>query len=259
MAQVFKTSRSIVRPANENQRFVYVLDSENPEIKLAQELRDFLQTIGYSSIFPNFDRIRVGTVHPFAILLAQDVLGQSQNVNVFPSVTISDGNLSEDAQVIADDYRQEVFTQSEIAVLDGFRQAGEVFVSDEGWARIQNAVNTVGQIVGIVRRYHTQHSIDFNLWSENKEVTSFLFDMICHFVSQKRIDLHNEGLDMSGITGRRSGDINLDFGMLLYGANVTVSVAMNHEAVLFDIGANLIEEIDTQSLPTYFTLEAVND
>lgn len=259
MAQTFKSSRSIVRSANANQRFVYVLDSENPEIRLAQELRDFLQTVGYSSIFPNFDNIRVGTIHPFALLLAQDVLGQSQNVNVFPSITIGDGNLSEDAQVLADDYRQEVFTQAEISTLDGFRQASEVFVSDDGWAKIQERVGVAGEIIGIVRRYHTQHSIDFNLWSENKEVTSFLFDMVCHFVSQKRIDIHNAGLDMSGITGRRSGDINLDFGMLLYGANVSVSVAMNHEAVLFDTGVDTIGEIDTQTLPTYFKLGAIHE
>ena len=67
MGTIYKTSRAEVRDASANARYVYALDSENPEIVLASTLRDFLQTIGYSNLFPNFDNIRIGTVHPFAI------------------------------------------------------------------------------------------------------------------------------------------------------------------------------------------------
>jgi hypothetical protein len=258
MSQIYKTSRTVIRAADANQRFVYVLDSENPEILLSQVLRDFFETIGYSNIFPNFDNLKVGTVHPFALLLAQDVLGQSQNVNVFPSVTIADSSLAEDAEMLADDYAAFAFDQADIAVLDGYRQAGQVFVSDAGWAKILNHMAGSPNIVGIRRRYHTQHTFNFNIWSENRDITSFLFDMVCHFVTQKRIDLHNDqGIDLSGISGRRSGDINLDFGMILYGANVSVSGSMNHEATLFDTGVETITEVDTQTLPQYFTLQGV--
>jgi len=82
--------------------------------------------------------------------------------------------------------------------------------------------------------------------------------MTSHFVTQKRVDVHNDlGIDMAGISGRRSGDINLDFGMLLYGANLRVQASMNHEAVLFDTGVESIAEIDTITLPQYFTLQGV--
>lgn len=258
MSQIYKTVRAEVVSADPNQRFIYVLDSENPEATLTQSLRDFLATMGYSSIYPNFDKIRIGTIHPFAILLAQDVLGNDQNINVFPSVTIADSSVSEDSEVLGDDYAAFPFSPEDIANLDGYRQAEQVFVSDEGWQRIIDTVTANGEIIGIRRRYHTQHSMDFNVWTENKDVTSFLFDMVCHFVTQERVNVHNrQGLDMGGITGRRSGDINLDFGMLLYGANVNIQVSMNHEAVLFDTGVVSIAEIDTQTLPTYFTLGQV--
>jgi hypothetical protein len=259
MAQIFKSSRATVRTVDINQRYIYIVEAENPELPLAKALKEFLETVGYSSIFPNFNRVRVGTIHPFAILLAQEVLGENQNVNIFPSITIADTSLNEDAEVLADDYRAVVFSPKEIGVLDGFRQAGKVFVSDAGWQKIQDAINATGSVVGIVKRYHTGHSLDFNIWSENKEITSFLFDMVCHFVTQERVNVHNrDGLDLTQISGRRSGDINLDFGKLLYGANVSVSMAMNHEAILIDTGVSTLDEIDMSTLPTFFTLGAIN-
>ena len=255
MNQIYKTSRAVIVSADKNQRYIYALDSDNPENLLSNVLRDFLETMGYSEIFPNFDNIRVGTIHPFAILLAQEVLGQNQNVNIFPSITVADSTAQEDAQILGDDYVALAFTKEDMAVVDGFRQAGELFISDSGWAKIQERLVSSGNVIGIRRRYHTQHSINFNIWADNKKITSFLYDMVGHFVSQKRVDIHeNQGIDLAGMSGRRSGDINLDFGMLLYGANVQVQASMNHEAVLFDTGINTISEINANALPQYFTL-----
>jgi hypothetical protein len=258
MSNIYKTSRTTVRAATANDRFIYLLESENPEIKLSRQIRDFLQTVGYSQLFPNFDNIRVGTIHPFAILLAQDVLGQTRSANVFPSITVVDSTLQEDAEVLADEYTAAMWSPEDIINIGGYREAGEVFCSDAGWAKIQERVTEKGQILGVTKQYHTSHRIDFNIWSENKEVTSFLFDMVSHFVTQKRIDLHDdEGYDLSGIQGRRSGDINLDFGKLLYGSNLTVTLALNQRATVYDTAIESIASLDTQTLPTYFTLGAV--
>lgn len=255
MGKVFKTSRAYVRPAQANERFVYLLEAENPEKIFARELRNFLRTVGFSQLFSNFDNIRVGTVHPFSILLAQEVLGKESKRNVFPAITVSDSTMQEDAEVLGDEYSVAVWSEEDIVNMGGYRDAKKVFCSDDGWARILEMVSTNGKIIGVTRQYHTSHSIDFNIWSGNKEVTSFLFDMVAHFVTQSRIDLHNNaGYDLSGIQGRRSGDINLDFGSLLYGANVTVSLAFNHRATIFDTSVFSIESIDVTTLPTYFTL-----
>jgi hypothetical protein len=259
MGSIYKTSQTSVITADPNQRYVYVLQAENPEEALVRYLRDFLKTVGFSSIFPNFNNIRIGSVHPFAILLAQDVLGQKQSTNQFPSITIGDSSASEDAEVLGNDYRTFSMDAEEIVALGGYRDSGKIFCSDEGWTKIQEQVDSIGHIVGILRRYHTQHNMDFNIWSENKEVTSFLYDMVMHFITQRKADIHNElGYDFSSVSGRRSGDINLDFGTMLYGANVSAQMSMDHEAILFDTGVVNISEIDTQSLPEYFVLGAVN-
>lgn len=258
MSPIYKTFRAVIRPLQPTQRFVYVLDSENPESSLADSLSAYMETLGFSAMFPNFDKLRVGTIHPFAILLAQDVLDQPQSSNLFPSVTVADTTMDEDAEMLADDYEALVFYPADIAALDGFRIAKKVYVSDAGWTKIQETVASAGHVIGIKKRYHTQHTLDLNIWTENKDVTSFLFDMVCHYITQERINVHNDiGIDMGRISGRRSGDINLDFGMLLYGANVRVQASTNHEAVLFDTGVMAVDEIDVGTLPQYFTLEAV--
>ena len=88
MGKLYKTSRAVIATPDANVQYVYLLESENPEKKLASRLRDFLKTVGYSEIYPHFNNLRVGTIHPFAILLSQDVLGQKQSVNVFPAITV---------------------------------------------------------------------------------------------------------------------------------------------------------------------------
>ena len=258
MGNIYKPSAATIRSEDANSRFVYLMESENPEKALSRYLRDFLQTVGYSELFPQFNNIRVSTVHPFVILLSQEVLGTNSKVNVFPSITVVDSTLSEDAEVLGDEYTQAIWTAEDLAQMDGLRQQKLVYVSDSGWARLQERLAEKNELIGITRQYHTTHTIDFNVWSENKDITSFLFDMVCHFITQKRNEIHeNLGYDLSNIQGRRSGDINLDFGKLLYGANVTVSMAFNHRATLFDTSVVSISEIDSQTLPTYFIMNTV--
>lgn len=252
--QTFKTSRAHIVPLTPNQTQVYVLDAQNPESILAKILRAFFEEMGYSEIFPNFDRLRVGTVHPFSVLLAQEILEQPKSNNLFPSVTVADSSASEDSPTLGDEYDSIVFYPSDIAKLDGYRQSKEVFVSDTGWAKVLSTIQEKGQIVGIKRTYTTRNQINFNIWSDNKDITSFLFDMVCHFLMQKKGSIHrDQDIDIGAISGRRTGDINLDFGMLLYGGNVEVNIQMDHTAVLFDTLVGSIEEIDTTTLPEYFT------
>ncbi|MHA2426499.1 MAG: hypothetical protein ACXADB_00465 [Candidatus Hermodarchaeia archaeon] len=251
---LYKTSRAVITPSDVNQRYVYALDIANPETSLVTSLKNFLETMGYSEIYPNFNQVRIGTIHPFSVLLAQAVLNEPKSTNQFPSITIYDSNLDEDAEVLADDIITFPFTAEHIATLDGYRQAGFIFVSDTGWQKISAKIAATGTIIGIRKKYHTLHSIDFNIWAENRDITSFLFDTVCHFITQKRIDSHNDdGIDLGSISGRRSGDINLEFGSLLYGANMRVQAGMNHEATLFDTAIDTIADVDTTTLPQFFT------
>lgn len=242
--RTYKTSRAVICPADNTMRTVYALDAQNPETVLAHELRAFTEQMGYSEIFPNFDRLRIGVVHPFAIILAQEVLEQPKTTGIFPSITIADSNASEDSPVLSNDIVSFMYTAQEVAVLDGYRQAKEIFISDHGWARILDTVKTKGSIAGTKRSYRTRNTVNLNIWSENKDVTSFLYDTVGHFLTQRRQAIHSQyAIDIGAISGGRTGDINLDFGMLLYGANIQVGITMLHEAVLFDTAVEAASEI----------------
>ena len=252
----YKTSRAYIRPAAANQRFVRVLDSQNPEVVLSRLVREFFDEMGYSEMFPNFNNLRVGTVHPFAIMLAQDILEQPKTANLFPSITITDSNATEDSNILGDDREEVIFRAADMATLDGYRQAKEIHISDTAWAKMQAVVASIGYIVGTKRTFRTRSSIDFNIWSENKDITSFLFDMVTHFIVQKKSDIHTEySMDVGSLSGRRTGDINLDFGMLLYGANVQVSAVLDHSAAVFDTSIGIITTIDTITRPDFHTTQ----
>jgi hypothetical protein len=250
----YKTSRAYIVPSDVNQRFVYALDSSNPEKILIESLKNFIRKIGYSEMYPNFSNIRVSGTHPFSLLLAQEILGEKTKSNPFPSITIADSDASEDSEVLGDDYNGLSFTPAQLAKLDGYRQANEIFISDSGWTKIQTAMNTNGFVVGVQKTFRTKHTMHFNIWSANREVTSFLYDMVTHFIIQNKASLHTDnGLDIGPLTGRRTGDINLDFGMLLYGANVSVPAIYGRSSVLFDTSLGSIAEIDVKTYPQYFT------
>jgi len=252
--KLFKTVNAQIVPEDINQKTIYVLDSTNPEVILVKAIRKFMEGIGFSSIYPNFDNIRISTVHPFAMLLAQDVLDTPKLSNMFPSITVGDSSTDEDAELVGDGIVALVFKPEDIASLEGRIFQKELFVSDSGLAKIKSTVDSKGYIVGIKKNYHTTHTIDLNIWTENKEVTSFIFDMLSHFVTQERTAIGDLGITLGAISGRRSGDINLDFGMLLYGGNLRVTASMNHESVAFDTGAETISDVDTMTLPSYFVL-----
>lgn len=241
---IYKTSRAVICAEDTTRRTVYALDAQNPETVLAHELRAFVEQMGYSEIFPNFDHLRIGVVHPFAIILAQEVLEQPKTTGIFPSVTIADSNASEDSPVLSNDMFSFMYTAQEVAVLDGYRQAKEIFISDSGWAKILSTVKAKGRIAGTKRSYRTKNTLNFNIWSENKDITSFLYDTVGHFLTQRRMAIHSQyAIDIGAISGGRTGDINLDFGMLLYGANIQVGITMLHEAVLFDTAVDAVSEM----------------
>lgn len=254
---LYKTTNAVII-SSPNTRFAYLVDSENLETTISESVRGYLEALGYSELYPNFDNIRIGNVHPFAILLSQAVLGRTQSTNLFPSITVADSSTDETETVISDDYEALKFEAEHIAALEGYRLEKKIFISDPGWAMVKNKVTENGFIIGVKRIYRTTHSLDLNIWTENKEVTGFLFDMMGHFVTQRRVDLHNNfDIDLGSINGRRTGDINLDFGMLLYGGNVSIRVNMKHSAVLFDTSVGTIASIDTTTLPEYFAIGGV--
>lgn len=251
MGSDFKSVRAQVVPADVVQRFVKLVEAGSPEEFLVRCLREYAVSIGYSGMFPNFKSLRIGTVHPFAILLAADVFGTKAPENMFPSITVADLTTDESQEVLGDDVSHTTYGAAEVASIEGLRAAGEVYVSDEGMARI-NALVSAGQRVAVVEKSFSMTSTaTFNVWADNKDITSFLFDAVCDFLHREKVAIHAVGYDLGAVSGNRSGDINLDFGQILYGASVRVPVTFRRAVIEVDAYAGVIESIDVKTQPTF--------
>lgn len=248
MAQTFKTSGAqVIRPAADIP--IRIVEYANPEIILPQMIQDYLLEIGFSSLYPNFKHINISAVHPFAIMLFNEVQGQKQDLSVFPSLTVSDSADSEINTQIGHGFENSSMTPSQMATLLGQVDAGYLILSDDNRVIIQAAIDAGATLFYNKASYRAQHTVDLNIWTENKDLTSLIYDLIKHFIIGNINKLHIHGYDMNNpLSGRRSGDINVEFGRLLYGANISLPLAIDTASMMIDVPVEIINSVNLESL-----------
>ena len=243
----------IKRPANS---IVRVHSIVNPEKVLVDALADYLRTTGYMEKYPNFSTVRVGVVHPFAILIFQSFQNETLSTDLFPSITVADSSDSRQALVIGQSGEEIVYSAAEVFQVKTCNENGSLFVSDAGIQALETATANGGKVAGVLRRYYMSHNMDFNIWADNRDIVSMLYELVQHFLVEYAEKVAEDArMDYQGqLSGRRSGDVNVEFGSILYGANVTADVGVRSESVEMDVPIGIISEIDVQTYPEYHTV-----
>ena len=212
---------------------IRLFEHRSLEKEIIQPLRAYIESIGFPDKFPNFGKIRISTAHPFAVLLFNSVVNTGaipDTTNLFPSITVADSYATETEETLGRDYREGVFSQGEITRLI---ENDNVIVSE---SKIQSVV---GDSPVPYKKWTivTQRNLDFNIWGENHDLVSIIYDMVESFGI---ITMRQQGSDdyvlHGSVTGRRSGDINVEFGKQLYGANVTIPMAISRDVIELDTG-----------------------
>jgi len=218
-------------------RIAEIIDVEDI---LIESLKNYLSEFKFSELYANYT-VRVGAVHPFALLLFQEVSGQALQFDVFPSVTIADMSDTQSPQMMAREEEPVVFQSDDLAILSTYRATGRIKVADTSWSALQSLVASAGKAYGTRNIYRKLSTVNFNIWSDNRELTTVLYDIVQLYIIAVAAELHNSGIQMNleAITGNRSGDINIEFGKLLYGANLSIPVAatMSIASVQTDLSA----------------------
>ncbi len=249
MAELYKTSRAVVVPQSaqsENVPFI-ILQYINPEIVFTKMLRDYFPKVDFATLYSKFGNVRIGTVHPFAMLLFQEAMNQKLNTNIFPSITISDSSDTETEDELARGLDEHILVEATVVSLEGYKEAGNLICSDQNMTRLKSAVQDGGKVYARQSTFRATHNVDFNIWSDNKDITALLYDFIKLFIISHIDILHTSGLDCNGtISGRRSGDISIEFGKLLHGANVVVPCTIQESVMLIDLTAEIIGSINTR-------------
>jgi hypothetical protein len=236
-------------------KLIQVVEYRNPEIILPKLIEWYFQELDLQNLHPNFPTIRVGNTHPFATLLYQDVYGQQLDLSVFPSITLIDSSTSQTAMEVGNGNTNGVLNANDGSGLwQSFRAAivsGQFLTSPANLALLDAAMLANDYVTFVSTRYITTSTIDCNIWTENKDLTSELYDICTHYFIDNKIALdRDQGLQiLEGLSGRRSGDINLDFGKLLYGANITVPMNIQHHSYNFDVSGLVISDIEVS--PTF--------
>jgi len=224
---------------------VVVLQQSNPETAITKILQQYFSDLSFPEIFPNFGNINIGNSHPFATLLMNELLkGDVDASSLFPAITVNDSDDNQDEMEIGGAYIEFELTHTEYIQIKDMVNSGEAFCSQTGLDRLDThfaSNSTAGAYKRIIR---SKSNIDFNIWSPNKEVTSFLYDAVKQCVSLYTKDLHDVGVDfLGGMHGRRSGDYNMDFGIILYGANLSIPVHLEIMSNYVDVKLAIVDSI----------------
>jgi len=249
MTKMYKTANAYVVPQASTVP-VWVIESGNPETVLVRLLREFFREVDVNGMYAgNFGDVRVDTVHPFAMFLFQDVLGQQLNLNVFPSVTVSDTVENETFETLGREHEIVLVTAESVAEMEGHKAEGRLLASDAAFARLKVAA-AGATLIGERGWYSASHRVDINIWGDNREVVSNLYDMVRLCINTRRGYLHTQGIDVIGtLDGRRSGDINVEFGMLLFGSNITIPCVLHSGAMRIELRSDgLIASVDTTTV-----------
>lgn len=240
---IYKTSKANVIKSAENS-IVRILEYLNPEVIWPQLLRAYFLEVGWASMYPNFSTLRIGAVHPFALLLFQDVMGQQLDLSVFPAITITDSSDNEVYDTLARDANLHMYDGADIAKIKAGKESKQFLISDENMTKLETATAGGGKIAGRRSSFRTNHTVDLTIWSDNKDLTSILYDAVKQFILSSMSLLHKSGFDIQNpVSGRRSGDINVEFGKLLYGSSVTVPAVIETSTMEFDVSTEAITTI----------------
>jgi len=246
MSADYKVSNAyIVRP--EANRIMRLVEYANPEIIFPTLIQEYFNEVGYMKMYPYFSTLRISSIHPFALMLYQEVSGTKVEVSLFPSITVADSSDSEVYDTIGREHTEMMLGAEDVERLKDGVARKLVLTSDENITRLEAATANGKKVFCTAKSFRANHNIDMNIWADNKDMVSLIYDLLKHFIISNLNTLHILGIDIEGaISGRRSGDVNVEFGKLLYGANVTIPAIIETSDLVVDLeGAEGIKTVVT--------------
>jgi len=244
-----KASAAEVRETTAN-RVIRVIEVENPEAVFVNYLADFFNEIGFSEAYPNFGTINIGTVHPFALLLFAESKGDKLDFNILPSITVVETSTTETDETLGRDRTEIEVDAAFVEIIRSQVAKKEWFISDTGLAALETSTAGELSLAGIMNTHTANNTYVFDIWSTNKDVASIIFDLTDSFLADINVEaLHIKGIDLGTKSGRRSGDLNIDFGRILYGSSVSIQAKTRNTTMSVNPVVDFIATIETD--PTY--------
>lgn len=176
--------------------------------------------VHFKDIYANFGNVRISAVHPFAVLLEQQILSSTVKVSLFPSVTLIENTSNKNPAIPhLVQYKDVVITSAEVADITNNRD--KYIMSDADLAALDALTQGTDTVNAKGTSTYLRGNFIAEIWSENLKVKNRLFDVVRNFVLGvwrfKLVEDYDIKLS-EDIQGEKSGIYNYDFGKVLYGA-----------------------------------------
>jgi hypothetical protein len=206
---------------------------------LVAAFRSYLKELRYGELFPNHKNINVSNDHPFERLLDNE----GSTPDIFPSITIVSSSDAESGGM-AKGWKVTTLEDGDIDSFDGLGW----YVSDTAKTDLTAALAEKGSVHGLMHNTVWRDSTSFEIWTENLQVKNDLYNLVMAFLTgPKMLELHNASdltITSNSIQGQRSGYYNYDFGRVLYGGRISLSVDYPVMQAVYDTSVSSLAEIE---------------
>ena len=204
------------------------------EQAVVKALRDYFNTLGIADFYKNVT-VTVTNRHPFARLLVNLIAGNKpRQASLFPVIvvaTLDDEKPDQLAGLVEIDgveLTPEYVNPPEPGEKSPLELAGFMMMTPEKYQAIRDAVNEKGRVYGVSSRIRRQDRISIEIWAENIQLKNELYEAVrlyvCGFMKESFEKLYGENdfsLFDESVSGQRSNNFNVDFGVELWGSCVT--------------------------------------
>ncbi len=211
------------------------------EETIVEELKKyFFNEVRFKDIYPNFGNIRISGVHPFVYLIDAEINDKPVPQGLFPSITVISDNDQKNPEIDIPTLVEDAEVKSpEISDIKENRDA--YIISDKDLDILDSLTQESNSIFAEGINQNRRANLVIEIWSQNMKVKNRLYDLtLLFFIGKKRFTLKSDYdivIDEKSVSGERSGNYNYDFGKVIYGGMLRMSI--DHVIAQYEIDTDL--------------------
>ena len=208
-------------------KYIITAARDYEEVIIEELKKYFFEEVRFKDIYPNFGNVRISGVHPTVYLIEAEINKKPVPQGLFPSITVISDNDQKNPEIDIPTLMEDTEVKSaEISDIKENRSAYIISDKDlqvlDGLTQDSNSVFTEGM------NQNRRASLVIEIWSQNMKVKNRLYDLtLVFFIGKKRFTLKSDYdivIDEKSVAGERSGNYNYDFGRVIYGGILRMSV-----------------------------------
>ena len=208
-------------------KYIITAARDYEEVIVEELKKYFVDDVRFKDIYPNFKNVRISGVHPFVFLIDSEVNDKPLPQGLFPSITIISDNDQKNPEIDIPTLLEETEVKSpEISDIKQNRDA--YIISEEDLQILDSLTQNTDGVFAEGMSQNRRASLVIEIWSQNMKVKNRLYDLVLSFfIGKRRFTLKSDYdivIDEKSVSGERSGNYNYDFGKVIYGGMLRMSV-----------------------------------